>query len=100
MSPVHFELRPDGKGPEERERPTHSYADTCNVFGRRGFQVLVPSLTEIDELGQFQIISPISIADHARVNLYGAHPPLLQQHCVPPIPPHAEPPADRNLFEG
>ena len=58
MSPIHFELRPDGKWPQERERPTHSHADTCNVFGRRGFQVHVPSLPEIDELSQLQIISP------------------------------------------
>ena len=50
-----------GNGPQERERPAHSYADTCNVFGRRGFQVHVPSLPEIDELGQLEIISPKGI---------------------------------------
>src|SRR5215510_8708100 len=99
MSPVHFELRPDGKGPEERERPTHSYADTCNVFGRRGFQVHVPSLAEIDELGQLQIIGPIGIADHGHAHLDGAQSCLVSQHRVLPISSHAVAPTDRNLFE-
>src|SRR5262249_29134979 len=100
MSPIHFELRPDGKRPEERERPTHSHADTCNVFGRRGFQVLVPSLTKIEDRGRFMIISPMVFADRGQAHLDGAWRSPVSKHRFPPIPPPAEPPADRNLFEG
>src|SRR5262249_38487801 len=99
MSPIHFELRPDGKGPEERESPTHSYADTCNVFGRRGFQVHVPSLAEIDELGQLQIIAPIGISDHGYALLDEALSLRVSHQVGLQISPHAVRPTDRNLFE-
>ena len=99
MSPIHFELRPDGKWPQERERPTHSHADTGNVFGRRGFQVHVPSLPEIDELGQLQIISPGGIfGSRAGASPEKLELPCLSTSCSPGILARCSAP-DRNLFE-